>query len=217
MEEAGDDGPPDRPTSGDMSLFSGRTNGNGDTVIAAGVGWPEIWAGLFLSPSSTFNIGIVGHVYYGSPLMGFMTGVGGGLTIPIRLHVFGKDTFDLSLYFEPGVVLGEGALVGETVTFAGAFGYGIYASAGALAGAQLSESVTLGVGILGQGGYVHTPAKNFDAANGIGAILVSASIEALMSRDTMLFVHIRGGVGFAGGLFDSQGVFQGTLGLAYLL
>ncbi len=216
MEEP-DDGPPDRPTSGDLSIFSGRTNGNGETALAAGVGWPGIWAGLFLSPSSTFNLGIRGHVYYGSPIMGFSTGAGGGVTIPIRIHVFGSDKLDISLYVEPGVVLGEASLVGEVVTFSDAFGYGVYAVAGALAGAQLSDSVTLAIGLMGQGGYVHTPSKSINPVGPIGAVLVSAALEALMSRDTMLFVEIRGGAGFSDTLFDSQGIFQGSLGLAYLL
>jgi hypothetical protein len=213
-----DDGPPDRPTSGDLSLFSGRTNGNGESVIAAGVGWPGIWAGFFLSPSSTFNVGVRGHVYYGSPLMGFQTGAGGGLTIPVRLHLFASDKLDLSLYVEPGVVLGEGSLVGEVVTFAGVFGYGVYGLGGLLAGAQLSDKVTLALGVMGEGGFVHTPSKTTNQISALGGLLVSAAIEALMSRDTMLFVEIRGGIGFPGNnLFDSQGVFQGSLGLAYLL
>jgi hypothetical protein len=216
MEEE-DDGPPGRPTSGDMSIFSGRTNGNGETVIAAGVGWPGIWAGIWLSPSSTFNLALLGHVYYGSPLMSFAVGVGGGLTIPFRIHVFAKDSLDISLYIEPGIVLGEAALVGEVITFAGAFGYSIYATAGVVAGAQISDTVTLNVGVLGEGGYVHTPSKTFNQASGIGGILVSGGLEALMSRDTMLFVQIRGGIGFSDNLFDSQAIFQGTLGLAYLL
>jgi hypothetical protein len=63
----------------------------------------------------------------------------------------------------------------------------------------------------------YTVAGNRSQASGIGGIVVSAALEALMSRDTMLFVEIRGGVGFADGLFDSQGIFQGSLGLAYLL
>jgi len=143
--------------------------------------------------------------------------VGGGLTIPARIHVFASDKLDLSIYFEPGVVLGEAALVGEVVTFAGSFGYGIYALVGAVAGAQLSDMVTLNIGLVGDIGYVHTPSKTINQLSPIGAILVSAGLEALMSRDTMIFLQIRGGVGFSDNLFDTQAVFQGSLGLAYLL
>jgi len=208
---------PDRPTSGDLSLFSGRTISKGDTTLAAGVAWPSIWAGIWLAPSSTLSIGIQGHVYYGSPLMGFNSGAGFGLTVPIRLHLWGDGILDFSLTAEPGVVLGEGQLVGQTGIYQDSFGYGIYGLIGGVLGAQLSDAFTVSLGAAGQIGYVHTPSRNVSAISPIGGIVGTLSVEAAMSRDTLIFLNMRGGVGFSDGLFDSQAMLSAWLGLAYLL
>lgn len=208
----------DRPTSGDMSILSGRTLGNGETVLAAGLGWPGIWAQVTLAPSSTFNLGVRATVLYGSPVMGLGSGVGGSLSVPMRLHLFGKDTLDLALTLEPGFALGEGALAGQETAFADNFGYAGWADVGALAGMQVSEAVTLTLGVLGEVAYVDVPDNDVDGRHLVGGVLGVLAVEALMSRDTMLFAELRGGWGFANErLFDGHEILRVSLGLAYLL
>ena len=99
-----------RPTSGDMSIVSGRTMGVGEEAIAAGLGWPGIWAEYLLAPSSTFNVGFRGTVLYGSPVMGLGSGVGAEATVPLRFHLWGADLLDVALQLEPSAFIGEGAL-----------------------------------------------------------------------------------------------------------
>ena len=96
-EEHGPDTGPDRPTSGVMSLWSGRTLGNGQSAIAAGVGWPGLFVELALAPSSRLNIGGRLQVNYGSPLMGIGDGIGGDLQVPIRFHFYGQDDLDVAV------------------------------------------------------------------------------------------------------------------------
>lgn len=206
-----------RPTTGDMSILSGRTLGNGEMVLAAGLGWPGIWGQVVLAPSSTFNLGLRGTVLYGSPLMGLGHGVGGAVTAPMRLHVFGRDTLDVSLAVEPGFALGEGALAGQQESFANDLGLLAWAEGGVLAGLQVSSAVTLTLGLLGELAFVDVP----DSADGrhlVGGAVGVLAAEALMSRDTMLFGEVRGGWGFAAEqLFDGHEIVRLSLGIAYLL
>jgi hypothetical protein len=207
----------DRPTSGDMSLLSGRTLGNGETVLAAGLGYPSFWAELMLAPSSTFNLGFRGSVAIASPVMGFGTGVGGSLSIPIRLHLLGAGTLDIAAFFEPMVFAGAGALAGqlEDSPFANNLGFGVGGTVGAVAGAQVADAVTL---IFGLGGDVVLVLTEGTDAELVGTGLAFVGVEALMSRDTMLFVEARGGVGFKPELlFEGPEVVRISLGLAYLL
>lgn len=207
----------DRPTSGDMSLLSGRTLGNGETALAAALGWPGLWAQVTLAPSSTLNVGIRGFVLYGSPLMGLGAGVGGGGAVPVRIWVFGEGSVDLSLAIEPAFMVGEGALAGQEGTFADDFGWAGWAEAGALLGMQASSAVTLTLGLLGGGGYVRV-ADAGDGSHVIGTTTLVLGVEALMSRDTLLFAELRGGWGFAPeALFDGHYIVRVSLGIAYLL
>ena len=207
----------DRPTSGDMSLLSGRTLGNGETLLAAALGYPSFWAELMLAPSSTFNFGFRGSVAIASPVMGFGTGVGGSFSVPIRLHLLGAGTLDIAAFFEPQVFAGEGALSGqmEESPFANNFGFGVGGLVGAVAGAQVADAVTLILGLGGDVVYVSTEGVGGEL---VGTGIAFLGIEALMSRDTMLFVEARGGIGFKPELlFEGPEVVRISLGLAYLL
>ena len=208
----------DRPTSGDMSVLSGRTLGNGETVLAAGLGWPAFWGEIVLAPSSTFNLGIRGSVLIGSPVMGLGSGVGGSASLPARIWLFGKETLDVALAIEPGFAAGEGALAGQEGTFADDFGWAGWADVGALLGMQVSEAVTLTLGLLGEIAYVSVPDDEVNGSHLVGGGVAVLGVEALMSRDTMLFAELRGGWGFAPeDLFDGHQVLRVSLGIAYLL
>lgn len=204
-----------RPTSGDVSILSGRTVGNGEVVLAGALGWPR--AEVLLAPSSRFNVEIRGAVSYGSPFMGFGTAVGGEISVPMRYLVWAEDHLDLSAYARPLVVLGEGRLVGQTGVFSDDFGWGVGFETGMKLGFQASDAVTLAGGLLGTFAWVDVSDAD-GAAGAIGSIQLMAGLEALMSRSTMLFVEAVGGVGFSGdGRFDSRGVVRLSLGIAYLL
>jgi hypothetical protein len=206
----------DRPTSGDMSLRSGRTLGVDETAFAAGIGWPSLWAETVFAPSSTFNVGPRLDVLYGSPWMGVSTGVGGSVSLPMRVHVFGEKRLDLSVSIRPLAALGEGSILGQRGVFGGNLGWTVGTEAGVLGGFQASDEVTLAFGAGGAFGYAAVP--DADDGDVLGSTFVRLGIEGLVSRDTMLFGEVIAGYGFApDGAFDGQGIIRVSLGLAYLL
>ena len=85
----------------------------------------------------------------------------------------------------------------------------------------MSEGVTVDVGLGGNFGFVYVGDRS--SLDAVGGILGQIGIEALMARDFMLFVMIRGGYGFSrqvgevGGLFQGPAMLHAYAGLAYLL
>lgn len=211
-----------RPTSGEASLSSGRTLGVGEVMIAGAVGWPWIWAQLELAPTSSFNIGLRAALVYGSPVMSLQPGVGGEVAIPMRIHLMGEGDFDLAAYITPAFTAGEAAIVGQSTTLRGAFGWGSRLEFGGLVGFHVMERLTIIAGLGGVVGFVHTPDEGNVYA--VGGLTARFGVEGLISRDTMLFAIADGGVGFADdrsiplfspGLTDA--VLRISLGVAYLL
>lgn len=220
---AQDDVPPlARPTSGEASLLSARTLGTGEVMMAGAAGWPWLWVQLELAPSSTFNVGIRGALLYGSSVMALSPGVGGEISVPMRIHLHGDENVDVAVFVTPAFVFGEGATVGEGgMLYAGDFGYSVRGEAGGLFGIRLVPRFTLFFGVGGHVGFVHTPAAGGPEA--VGAVFASAGVEGLISRDTMLFAEVQGGIGIAPSRLGLP-VFGATvppllrvsLGLAYL-
>lgn len=224
-QQEGEIAPPPlaRPTSGDASLLSGRTLGTGEVMIAAAVGWPWIWAQLELAPSSTFNIGIRAALLYGSPIMALTPGAGGELALPSRIHLHGDDNVDIAVFVTPAVVVSEAAIVGEGGTvWSGELGWSTRLEAGGLLAIRAAERFTVFIGAGGHVGFVHTPSAS--ALEAVGAAFASFGIEGLISRDTMLFAAVDGGIGIAPTRMG-QPVFGAnvppllrvSLGVAYLL
>lgn len=211
-----DDAPSaNRPTSGDVSIRSGRTLGTGKTVLAAGIGWPGAVAEIHFAPSPRLNVGIRANIDYGSPFLGTGTGGGGGLSVPLRFHIHGKGNLDVSILAEPGVRFGEGALVGQRGVFSNDFGVGAKLDAGPLFGLRVSKAVTLTAAPLLSLGYVTVPKASGSAIAGLAGLL---GIEALMSSDTLLFAEARFGYGFApAGLFNGHEMLSVVFGVGYLL
>jgi hypothetical protein len=199
-----------------MSVLSGRTIGSGETALAAGFGWPGIWAELVLAPSSSLNVGVRVSVLYGSPVLGVGTGTGGELSGRFRLHVIAKDRMDIALTLEPAFAFGQGTVAGEEGPFADNFGYGASVRGGAVLGGQISEAVTLVLGLRLEGTFSDVPdAGRGDRLSAAGGVLIGA--EALMSRDTLLFCEVLGGWGLAPTrLFDGHELLRVSLGLGYL-
>jgi hypothetical protein len=205
------------PSSGEPSAISGRTLGNGQVLLAAGVGWPGFWAEALFSPTRTLDIGVRGDVLYGSPLLGFGTGIGGELSVPLRLHLWANGSNDFSVAARPFVALGDGSLVGEEGIFAGSFGYAIGLELEGLLGAQVSDSVTLTAGCGSSTAYSDVPDNSASGAL-IGSFYAVAGVEAIFSGTTLLFARVRGGYGFAPSrLFDSHATFRLSFGVAYQL
>lgn len=213
----------DRPTSGDASIFSGRTLGVGNVMIAAGAGWPGAWARLELAPTSTFNLGIRAGFDYGSPMMGLVVGLGGVLSVPMRLHVWGEHDLDLAIYAEPIVAVGQAAQFGETATaLSSELGYAARLDAGARLGWEAIErTLTLVAGLTVGGGFAEVPKAAYGIAP-IGAVYATLGLEILPTRDFMMFVMVNAGYGlapFRGGLayYPDRVVLDVSLGGAFLL
>ncbi|MCB9620077.1 MAG: hypothetical protein H6724_11595 [Sandaracinus sp.] len=202
-----------RPTSDDISLFSGRTVGNGDVVLAGGIGWPGVFAEALFAPTSRFNLSIRVDVDWGSPLMGFSTALGGQLSLPMRIHLYGEDDIDLALALRPFGMIGEGAMVGQEGVFSDDLGGGAGLEAGVRAGFHVSDAVTLATGAFFEGAFVRTRGAGSDGTFSFGLL---GAVEAVMSRSTMLFFAVGGGFGIASGdLFERHGIVRLHLGLAY--
>ncbi|NOY93195.1 MAG: hypothetical protein GXP55_18575 [Deltaproteobacteria bacterium] len=205
------------PTSGDPSAISGRTLGNHQVLLAAGVGWPGFWAEALFSPSRTLDVGVRGDVLYGSPLLGFGTGVGGEVSVPLRLHLWAGEKSDFSLAGRPFLDLGDGSLVGEQGIFAGSFGYALGLEIEGLLGVQVSGGVTLTVGAGSNLAFTNVP-ENSASGDLIGSLYGVVGVEAIFSGTTLLFARIRGGYGFAPDrLFDSRANLRVSFGVAYQL
>jgi hypothetical protein len=210
----------DRATSGDASLLSGRTLGVGEVMIAAGLGWPGLWAHLELAPDSNFNLGIRLGVLYGSPLMGLGIGGGGSAAVPMRIHLWGERDTDVSLRICPSAVFGEGALMGESTGFlTHAFGFAARLDAGVLVGFQPDTRVTLFFGADAGAGVSYVESSS---AQGIGIFQGRLGVEGLLARDTMMFGEVTVGGGLAPDrpgipLYPDRFALGVSLGLGYLL
>jgi hypothetical protein len=210
-----------RPTSGAASILSGRTLGTGETVIAASLGWPGLWAQVELAPDSNFNIGIRAGVLYGSPVMGLVAGAGGEVQVPFRIHLWGQDDVDLALRIVPEIALGEGRLFGEdqSPVLRSRLGISTRLDAGIVFGFRYVD-VTFVAGASGGAGISWTENSIVRA---IGVVYAILGIEALMSRETMLFadIHVGGGFGDGSGravaYYPQQEILRIALGIAYLL
>jgi hypothetical protein len=209
----------DRPTSGDMSLLSGRTLGNGEVVLAAALGWPGFWAHVELAPSATFNIGIRLAVLYGSPAMGLAVGGGGEASVPMRIRLWGERDTDIALRLTPRAAVGEGVLFGQTATFGGDLAWMARLDAEAVLGFHPDPRITFIFAVGGGGGVSHVVNTNVE---GIGRVVGSLGIEGLLARDTMMFAEVNLGVGIARDtpgipVYPDRFVLGLSLGIAYLL
>lgn len=207
----------DRPTSGDASLESGRTLGNGEVLLAGALGWPGFRADVVFAPTSTLSLGPSALVGYGSTLLGFETGVSGGLSMPTRVHVLGRGVTDVALRFAPAIVIGEAATLGEQGLYANELGLCVGVEAGARAGVRVSEHATVIAGATTAFSWIAVP----EAEDGSGWVLSLAAVlglEALMTRDTMMLGLLELGGGVDGGRdFDRPVALRVWLGFGYLL
>lgn len=211
-----------RPTSGEASFLSGRTLGTGEVMIAAALGWPGLWAHVEISPSSIVNVGVRAGVVYGSPVMGLIAGAGGELTVPVRIHLYGEGDLDVSLRLAPELSIGEGRLFGESLSDIRASDLGMSSrlEVGARIAWRVAERVTLFAGADVAPGISWVDTEN---VHPIGVFTGTLGIEALMSRDTMLFAEATGGAGVADGgarligYYPQQEILRLSLGLGYLL
>jgi hypothetical protein len=207
----------DGPTSGDLSVIGGRTMGSGEISVAAGAGWPGTWGQIQFAPRSTLNVGVRATVLYGSPILGFGTGIGGEVSMPVRKHLLGKGRWDLAMTARPLVITGRAALVGaEDSLFEDDFGWAALFEKGLVAGWQATDAVTLVMGVMTTSGAVGIPEANrtrfaFQALGVLG-------LELLLGRDTLLFLQVEGGGGTSGSeVFPHQGIVRAHVGFARML
>src|SRR5690606_5595873 len=102
----------------------------GRTAVAAGLGWPGLFVGGYLSPANAFDLGFQGQLLMGSPIMGLQLALGGELSVPMRIRLLHRGTNDLALRVAPRVVLGRAQLVGVEGPQREKFGYGVGVAGG---------------------------------------------------------------------------------------
>jgi hypothetical protein len=209
------------PTSGAASLLSGRTLGSGETMIAAAAGWPGVWGEIAFAPASELNVHVRGTFLYGAPFLGLVEGIGGELAVPVRVHVLGDGQIDLAIRMTPRVAVGEGRLFGEREGLGGAFAGGLVVDVHGVLGFALDPNVTLIAGLGGGAGGSIVDRSSLGVA-WVARVSGELGLEALVSRDFMLFAHVEGGYGFApdrAGLpfYPAREVLGVSLGAGYVL
>lgn len=208
-------------TSGAASLLSGRTLGSGEVMLAAFAGWPGAGVEAAFAPLSELNVHARARVLYGAPLLGLVTGLGGELAVPIRVHVLGEGQLDLSIRVTPRVSVGEGRLFGEPEGLAGALGVGFVCDASGVLGYALDPDVTFFAGLGGSGGGSSVEGSSMGFA-WVARVVAELGMEALFSRDLLFFARVEAGYGFApdrAGLvfYPAREILELTLGVGYLL
>ena len=103
---------------------------------------------------------------------------------------------DLALRLTPRVSVGEGAIFGERMGLGGALAGAALLDAHAVLGIMIDPNITLIVGAGGGAGGSLVDGSSLGTA-WVARVAGELGIEALMSRDTMLFAHVEGGWGFA--------------------
>jgi hypothetical protein len=180
----------------DPSVRSGRTLEAGQVMIAGAAGWPWLWLQVEHAPSDRVSVGVRGAVLYGSPIMALHAGVGGELSLPIRVHVHREGDLDVALMLTPAITFGEAALTGEQASrFSGDFGWSPRLEAGVRLGLRVQERLTFFAGASAHAGLLHTPDAGEPAP--AGALFAALGLEGMISPDTMLFVEAEGGFGIA--------------------
>jgi len=209
------------PTSGAASLHSGRTLGSGQAVIAGAAGWPGAWLELALAPASELNIHVRGTFLYGAPFLGLVDGIGAELAIPVRVHVLGEGQIDLAVRMTPRIAVGEGRLFGEREGLGGSFAGGLVLDVHAVLGFAIDPNVTLVAGLgAGAGGSIVD--RSSVGTAWLARFMGEVGVEALVSRDFMLFALVEGGYGVApdrAGLpfYPAREILSVSLGAGYLL
>ena len=128
--------PEDMVTTDGFSVRGGRLLGAGQMALAAGAGWPGIFAELVIGASAGFNLGPRVDFLYATPLLGGRVGVGTEISLPMRIHVYevAEHNIDVAIVARPFFLLGRGGLVGGRGTFNDDLGLGF----GAVVGARVS-------------------------------------------------------------------------------
>lgn len=114
------------PTNGATSIWGARTLRPGQHVLSVGGGWPSAFVQYDLAPSQRFGLGLRGDLYYGSPFYDFDTALGLGFSVPMRIHLYGRNKIDMGLGLRPGITIGEGELFIDHQFYDDGFGFGLH-------------------------------------------------------------------------------------------
>lgn len=90
-----------------FSVFGGRLLRTSESVIAAGFGWPGLFVQYDLGLSERLGLGFRGDLFFGSPVGGFDTGMGFGLSVPMRLKLIHLRRVDIALRLSPRFFVGQ--------------------------------------------------------------------------------------------------------------
>lgn len=205
------------PTEGPFSLWGARTLRQRQSALMAGIGWPSAFFEFDFAPSNRFNLGFRGDLYYGSPFLDFNTAFGGGFSVPMRIHLWGKDRVDLGIGFRPGLDIGEAALFGRSGIYENDAGFAIHFGDPAfLFDITPTDSLTIFARAEVQLALVLVPDAEDEYF--VATVSFTGGIEIALSRDLNLFVLTGVGPGFTRrGRFDRRFHFRFAFGIQFLL
>ncbi|MCC7541523.1 MAG: hypothetical protein IT379_35220 [Deltaproteobacteria bacterium] len=204
-------------TAGPFSLQGARTLRRGESALMAGIGWPSAFFEYDIGVSNRFNLGFRGDLYYGSPFLDFVTAFGGGFSVPMRLHIWGRNRIDLGIGLRPGIDVGESELFGQSGVFRDDSGFAIHLGDPAfLFDITPIDTLTIFARAEVQLALVIVP--DADDTYFVSTLSFSGGIELSLSRDLNLFILSGVGPGFAKrGKFDRRLHFRLAIGIELLL
>lgn len=205
------------PTNGPFSLQGARTLRRGESALMAGLGWPSAFFEYDIGISQRFNLGFRGDLYYGSPFLDFITAFGGGFSVPMRIHLWGRNRIDIGFGLRPGIDVGESELFGQEGVFRDDAGFAIHLGDPAfLFDITPIDVLTVFARAEVQLALVFVPDP--DETYFVGTVSFSGGIELSLARDLNLFVLSGVGPGFAKrGKFGRRLHFRFAIGIELLL
>jgi hypothetical protein len=135
---------------GPFSIRGGRLIGHGEDAISAGAGWPSAYFQYDTGVSSSFDLGLRGEFFWGSPTTShgrlLATHLGAGLSAPLRLALSESRRIGIALGLRPGLYAGgftgsRGARFGDDAT-----GFGVQVAPGALVTIAASDRLNVVAG-----------------------------------------------------------------------
>jgi hypothetical protein len=131
---------------GRWAYMAGDTVGEGNSVIGAELGWPDLTLAFVYGTGARTDVGIKAQLIYGTEGT-TETQFGFGLKAPVRMNMVKKDKFSLLLHGDPGIKLYAGSrlLNGIKVT-PSKLAFGFTLPVGVQAAYSPNRAVSVGVG-----------------------------------------------------------------------
>jgi len=131
---------------GRWAYMAGDTVGEGNSVIGAELGWPDLTLAFVYGTGERTDVGVKAQLIYGTEGT-TVTQFGFGLKVPIRFNLVKKNKFSMLLHADPGLKLysGDKLLNGFKVT-PSKLAFGFTLPVGLQAAYSPNRAVSVGVG-----------------------------------------------------------------------